>query len=563
MRNIYVILVVVFFSVTAVAQEASELSRQVEVTKDYVPDVDVATKLSLSPNMVDTVSLRPRINYAIRPVAWLGSFGIEPIKPITLTSVSFVEEPTLYVKAGIGYPLSTVLDSYYVSGDSDGSYWGAYVNHRGDFGDIKNDRDISVDADRTTNKIGVFGTKNFGHFQAGGSVDYNYDLYTDYGQFSLASLGENYSLSSYGTPGTLTYSTPEGNVWFRSTYDEVGNLNFGINTGVYYMSGDDSDEEFGWNIGATLKYGLSQNNTIELDIENQFYNGNGSLSSYRNNLLRITPKYKGIIGQFSIEGGIDFINDNILDGDSKFWALPTLEVSWMRGSKILIPFIFIGGDILNNGMKNSITRNPYLLSPVANFNTLSYDMFVGIRGNIKSNMAYNLFLGAIILRDQEVIANVYQEGSTSRFMYLDSDDGVAFRLGGEFKGHVQNRFFYNFSANYYNYDMERQEKISALPNYDMGLLLSYSINDDVRVRLDTKLIGERHFYVKTFGITPSDVLIESVDPVVDMNLGVDWDVKENIGLFLEVDNILGSNLYQFNHYPSIGVTCMIGVKMIF
>ena len=47
----------------------AQVTKQVEVTKTYVPEVSKAVKLPIVPDMTDTVRLRPEIDYTVTPSA--------------------------------------------------------------------------------------------------------------------------------------------------------------------------------------------------------------------------------------------------------------------------------------------------------------------------------------------------------------------------------------------------------------------------------------------------------------------------------------------------------------
>lgn len=46
---------------------SAQVAKQVEVTKDYTPSVSTAQKMSILPDMTDTVTMRPDIDYTITP----------------------------------------------------------------------------------------------------------------------------------------------------------------------------------------------------------------------------------------------------------------------------------------------------------------------------------------------------------------------------------------------------------------------------------------------------------------------------------------------------------------
>ena len=53
-----------------------DLNREMEVTREYEPSVDAASKLGVKPNMVDTVALRPEVDFSVTPRPVTLGFGV-------------------------------------------------------------------------------------------------------------------------------------------------------------------------------------------------------------------------------------------------------------------------------------------------------------------------------------------------------------------------------------------------------------------------------------------------------------------------------------------------------
>ena len=45
-----------------VLSSSAQVTKQVEVTKAYAPEIGEARKMEITPNMVDTITLRPEID---------------------------------------------------------------------------------------------------------------------------------------------------------------------------------------------------------------------------------------------------------------------------------------------------------------------------------------------------------------------------------------------------------------------------------------------------------------------------------------------------------------------
>ena len=90
----------------------AQVTKQVEVTKVYVPEVSKAVKLPIVPDMTDTVRLRPEIDYTVTPSALATNLSTEPFRPASVTYWEFNRPRPLYLKVGAGAPLNSVLDLY-------------------------------------------------------------------------------------------------------------------------------------------------------------------------------------------------------------------------------------------------------------------------------------------------------------------------------------------------------------------------------------------------------------------------------------------------------------------
>ena len=140
MKKIFTIVLGLAAMALPVVAEA-QVAKQVEVTKAYVPEVAEAMKLPIEPNMVDTVKMRPEIDYSISPKVYSTSMSTHSFKPATVTYWEYNRPKNFYVKAGVGYPLNTVGDAYASIPRERVGYLLAYVNHLGEYAKLPITRD--------------------------------------------------------------------------------------------------------------------------------------------------------------------------------------------------------------------------------------------------------------------------------------------------------------------------------------------------------------------------------------------------------------------------------------
>ena len=150
--------------------EEGDLNRQMEVTRDYEPTVNEASKLNVKPDMNDTVALRPEVTYKVHPSPISYGFEVTPIKPVSVSLDNYRQDRPLYLKVGVGVPFQSVVDAYFSSTQNVNGKWGVLVNHYGSWSDRKNDNGVKTPAAQTFNRIGAYGERRFGRFGIGGEL---------------------------------------------------------------------------------------------------------------------------------------------------------------------------------------------------------------------------------------------------------------------------------------------------------------------------------------------------------------------------------------------------------
>ena len=100
----------------------AQVTKQGEVSKDYKPTVSAAQKLSIIPDMTDTVKMYPDVDYTIVPRSYETSLMVENFKPATITYWDYSRRKLLYTKAAMGAPLASQLDAYVSTYNKDKGY---------------------------------------------------------------------------------------------------------------------------------------------------------------------------------------------------------------------------------------------------------------------------------------------------------------------------------------------------------------------------------------------------------------------------------------------------------
>ena len=165
---------------------SAQVAKQVEVTKAYAPEIGEARKMDIAPNMVDTITLRPEIDYTITPRSFASALGTHRFNPATVTYWEYKRQYPFYLKVGAGYPLNTVGDLYATTHRADVGYLTGYAQHYGQYSKLryKSGADGKIYKDNRSmqmnNKFGVMGGKYFGRYTLSGDLFYRMDTYHRY-----------------------------------------------------------------------------------------------------------------------------------------------------------------------------------------------------------------------------------------------------------------------------------------------------------------------------------------------------------------------------------------------
>ena len=107
------------------------------------------------------------------------------------------------------------------------------------------------------------------------------------------------------------------------------------------------------------------------------------------------------------------------------------------------------------------------------------------------------------------------------------------------------------------YNMSNFDHAYHRPTLQSKLFAEYKIKKNLTVNSDI-------FYIS--GIKSRDVLtLESIklDPIIDLNLGVEYSFNKKLSTFLQLNNLLSKNYQFYQYYPVRGFNLMLGATYSF
>ena len=575
--------VCLFAGLTASAQVAKE----VEVVRDFAPKVARAQKKSVAPNMVDTVKLRPEIDYSVTPSSFTSTLNTHRFRPAAVTYWEYNREYPFYLKLGAGYPINTVADFYATTHRADVGYASAYANHIGQFSKIKVydpgfEQTYNNRSHQMQTRAGVMAGKYFGRYTLSGDAYYQADMYSRY----------PYAQSNESDPRDVDYENVAFKATFGDSFADLSHLNFDLQAGFDFYN-DKSDmlrydggaepilsdkfQQISAHFGARVARNIGSRSTLSLGVNYKGYFGLRDLSYYRNNIYSASFLYGYKSDRlFNLKVGATYNYDAVSGQKSLHHVLPYLYVGLnIRDNGRFVPYLELDGELLNNSYQELQRRNPYvamlgyeglpMMSPGETLpNTAIYNVRFGFTGHTQSSkLAYRLYANMSFIENSLYWYNVdraFFAAEVARRNIFSINGSVEYKpispllIEAQVKG-----FLYTTFATVEN----------AMPSIEARLALRYT-HRKFAVGASADLVGASR-WTSIVDYRQGDSFRTAVDinpsvrvPVaVDLGLDFEWFASDKCTVFVQGRNLANMKTYHWVFYREYGANFTVGAKLQF
>ena len=528
-------------SVGVHAQENESLIRRIEVTRQYVPEVEGARKIDYAPRMGDTVTLKPYIDYAITPTPWKSVFGTEPIEPINISTARYEPINPFYLRAGAGYPLTSTANLRTSFGNPSDRHFGIYADHDGQWQHLIDD---TAPAGCTENRLGFNGG-----FAAGQRM-FDYDLHYDLNARQWN--GTNNTSFNY-------FNNISAAVRFGDSFADLSRFNYrvGLTGGFWgnslqsikHNGGLDAFADFAWPLGSgAILTDAGFNGDWNPDISDQ--------------LFSLAPHYRLSVSDLNLNVGakLYFNNYNFYSNrGNNIYVVPDVKISYTV-LPTFEPYLSIDGSVANSSYKDLYAINPYVVPLSAGMRPKTLSLQGGVRGNARDILVYDIYAG-YMAADTFCFVRSMETGAFSPIQVPLNVTFASANLGI----HLPTGFGFLAGVHYnsYNNDPNLWRGTSTPTQLGMGiptLNLSGTISYDYRNKLFTKVRAD--FIGKRFMASAQDFYTE-VPSYVDLSASVEYKFSNRFSVFLQGNNLLNKPIYHYLGYKEYGVRGVVGFIVVF
>ncbi len=530
----------------------------VTVVKSYSPTVADAHKINSVPELTDSLNLqKKKINYSIFSVPVASTFT-----------------PAKGRAAGVKKAKPEVLYNSYAS------------VALGNFNNADIDLYTSKDIDRGEKRIDFA----LNHFSSRGDIDQTpleTDLYNTHFATTYSARDRDYEWNAqlaadhkiyhwYGVAEGVIDTALVAAVDARQTYYNVqATASLGMEE-TAFQGGELLLRRF-WDKAGSGENRLRIAPSLELPITDEvvnftfhldYLNGNfenESLNSLDNDTpiqysyfqAGITPSLRIIRDELTLNLGARIVVGLDTErNDTNFYLYPEVTASYRLADELAIAYGGLQGQLRQNSYYDLVNKNPYV-SPTLEIQPTDqqYDAFVGLRGQLSSNLSYNV-KASYKAENRIPLFKLNPENQfrtdTQGYTYGNSfdvfyDDLRTFGLFGELTVDVNRNFSLGVNAEVFNYNTETNNPPWNLPDIKGALTLDYNSPTAWYFGASLFYVGEREDLVSQAApnTLPQDFpsFTVALDSYFDANAYLGYRVNEQLAIFARGNN-LANNQYQ-------------------
>ncbi len=551
MKHIILISLVIFLSYFSLrAQENnSELKKEVYVVKPYKPTISDAYKINSLPKIIDTVKIIPTFKYYLITKPLDISYNPKAIKPAKMVGEPLKKLYNSYTKVAIGNKAMPFIEVYLNNKRSKKFSIGTYLKHFSSFSKVNLLNNKKGDAAFSDNEILFYGKKFFENSVIKSNIGFNRNVmhYYGYNTFVDSTLLKDDIKQKY-----FDFQI---NARYYSTYTDSLHVNydFGLNYNYFLDDFSNSENSICFN-GKINKY--FEKEMVGLDFAYNYYDKSQSIDSVSNKVFYMSPWLGLFSDKWRVSAGINVYSDKHGESSNTYYY-PKGNLEYDIINHYIIPYAGIDGRREVNNYRTVVNENPFIL-PALNVKNTDYKMIllIGIKGNFSSSIFYNFQVKHSIVGDMPFYVNNFSQTDSMGNMFgVVYDDIEITKYFGELSFNPSDELGFALKANYYRYAMNEESKPWHKPELIVNFFTRYDMRNAIILKSDIFIKGKRYALVNNTA--------KELDAVLDINLGLEYRYTKVLSGFLQLNNILSSDNYMWNYYPTYGFNVMAGITYSF
>lgn len=556
------VLIIPFSGIAQNDDEATDenlSNQQVTVVTTYTPVINDAYRMEQLPQIVDTFKAEPKFTYDI-----FSKLQPTVLHPTPLQAAKLEGEPkdhldNGYAKLAIGSKLTLNADLYYMNTRNSSTNWGVVGKHLSSQGKLKNPKDERVYAGYDQSSIGAFVKKMYAYTTLTGDFNFKSSQHFFYG-FNPVNLSMDTLLIPDDREDFIDgnfrqrYSVMSISAGASSHFPQIKKINFDV--GLKYDLWFDANKN--------LEHNLDLQANFNRKIKKEIVGVNTQLllipAKYLDPSLMyidLSPYLKHNTENFKLKLGLK-TKMQFLKDSSDFHFYPDVEIQH-NIADVILPYAKFSGNLMANSMLRLTEVNPYIndtmmVSP----SNIKQNICVGIKGRISDEVQFNINGQYNKVDDQHFFVTDFTSPLQNRFNVVYSDVEM-FKAYAELNFEFGDKLNVRLHGLYNHYTWLKDIDYAwHVPVFRSGLYASYKVLPQLNVHAQAFVDGKRYAAVQL--TDPTSEGFAEMDPVIDVNLGADYQISSQLSAFVQLNNLAGQNYEIWYQYPVYGFHFMGGIK---
>ena len=491
----------------------------------------------------DTSRRRQQYRIVDRPIAI--EYPAPVIRPRGVSRKKTEPGKNGYAALGVGLPGAFFADLSYDLSGVDNAELGIFGNHYSfnNSGNVENQQSSDTE-------FGAQGTYLFDQgFAVSGGAKYTTQSRYYYGyNFPLPGSGIDSIPSFTQDQARQRYSIFDINAEIFNGVRTEADFDYKAAAKIYLMDGNPAVRESGIDLVLQGTKWISDEQPLDLKIRADFTSYKDTASQSLNNIY-FSPSYTtAIAGRYRLKIGL-----NLTSQDDDFDVFPDVSINAPIVDGLISAFAGAEGSLQKNTLRSLTDYNPWVRPRLRIRNSEYTRIYGGVEGtfsrvNYRAEASYKIV-------DNLATYQIIRGRDLPQFA-VTYDDGNIFTLQASGTTEIIKDLSVNATIAQRFYSLENQERAWHLPNFSLTTGADYKVSENFRVGAD--------FFVENgLPYQAADGSVETLSPLLDLSFNGEYDLGENFGAWVKLNNVLANNRERFVQYPTIGINFLVGIAAKF
>lgn len=526
---------------TTADNDTTVFERNITVERDYIPTIQEANRLPLSPKTQTQQMPQRSVTYTDfnRPIT------TEPtVASLDKADMAFnyPEKERGFARLGIGLYWNTLADLTYQVVEQQDMRMDVYAHHSGVFGHKK----------LSETNFGLNFTKLFDRSELYTNIKATNTFLNYYGKCYVDSTDTyDYKALNNMTDKTASYWTAEARVGWRSIATEelqyaaeigYNHFNLGTHTGTHSilaqggMSGYVADQQ---QVGATI----TLNSTF-------YYLPNTVLNPTTH--LHIEPFYRLEFDLIRLHAGV---NIDFLFGDQFMFApSPNIQFEWLADPDMMSLYLNATGSYEFSTPQSAIEGNRYVGRMAAMLDSINMYKPIDVAFGLKVKPMSGLLVNPFVSYSYRINQDFYHYDNSNGTFRIFGANASVIDAGLSVGYHYNDRVKINAGGAYHHWLLNEAHAWDR-PAWDAWIDVMVRINSKWAIQADATITGKRYAL--------ADNETKELGTGYNINLSGIYTPNRWLSLFVKLNNIAHNRYEQFYAYETYGFQGLIGASVSF